>query len=81
MTWRHAPDARAGGGGGGLVLRTNLSTRPFYNERVVHLLIALAGVIVLTVTLFNVVKVVQLSRQQHRAGHAHRRTIAPRPSG
>jgi Tfp pilus assembly protein PilN len=44
------------------VLRTNLSTRPFYNERVVHLLIALAGVIVLTVTLFNVMKVIQLSR-------------------
>jgi len=44
------------------VLRTNLATRPFYNERAVHLLIALAGVIVLTVTLFNVIKVVQLSR-------------------
>jgi hypothetical protein len=45
------------------VLRTNLSTRPFYNERIVHLLILLAGVIVLTITLFNVVKVVNLSRQ------------------
>jgi Tfp pilus assembly protein PilN len=45
------------------VLRTNLSTRPFYNERVVHLLIALAGVIVLTVTLFNVMTVIQLSRR------------------
>ncbi len=44
------------------MLRTNLSTRPFYNERIVHLLIALAGVIVLTVTLFNVMKVIQLSR-------------------
>jgi len=44
------------------VLRTNLSTRPFYNERVVHLLIALAGVIVLTVTMFNVLRVIQLSR-------------------
>ena len=44
------------------MLRTNLSTRPFYNERVVHLLIALAGVIVLTVTMFNVLKVIQLSR-------------------
>jgi len=44
------------------VLRTNLSTRPFYNERVVHLLIALAGVIVLTVTMFNVLQVIQLSR-------------------
>ena len=45
------------------MLRTNLATRPFYNERVVHLLIALAAVIVLTVTVFNVVKVVQLSRR------------------
>ena len=44
------------------MLRTNLSTRPFYNERVVHLLIALAGVIVLTVTMFNVLQVIQLSR-------------------
>jgi hypothetical protein len=44
------------------VLRSNLSTRPFYNERVVHLLIALAGVIVLTITLLNIVKVIDLSR-------------------
>ncbi len=44
------------------MLRTNLSTRPFYNERIVHLLIALAGIIVLAITLFNVVKVVDLSR-------------------
>jgi Tfp pilus assembly protein PilN len=45
------------------MLRTNLSTRPFYNERIIHLLIALAGVIVLGITLFNVVKVIDLSRQ------------------
>jgi hypothetical protein len=44
------------------MLRTNLSTRPFYNERIVHLLITLAGIIVLAVTLFNVVKVIDLSR-------------------
>jgi hypothetical protein len=48
---------------GPLVLRTNLSTRPFYNERVIHLLIALAGVIILGITFFNAVKVVDLSRQ------------------
>ena len=35
-----------GSGAGGLVLRTNLSTRPFYNERAVHLLLALAAVVV-----------------------------------
>jgi Tfp pilus assembly protein PilN len=45
------------------MLRTNLSTRPFYNERVVHLLAALAAVIVVAITLMNVVKVVELSRR------------------
>src|SRR5262249_43265771 len=46
-----------------VVLRTNLSTRPFYNERIIHLLIVLAGVIILGISLFNVVKVIDLSRQ------------------
>ena len=45
------------------MLRTNLARRPFYNERVVHLLIALGAVIVLAITVMNVVKVVDLSRQ------------------
>jgi Tfp pilus assembly protein PilN len=45
------------------MLRTNLSTRPFYNERAIHLLLALAAIMVALVTLVNVVKVVQLSRQ------------------
>ena len=45
------------------MLRTNLSTRPFYNERIIHLLIALAGVIVLGITVFNAVRVIDLSRQ------------------
>ena len=45
------------------MLRTNLSTRPFYNERIIHLLIALAGVIILGITVFNAVRVVDLSRQ------------------
>jgi hypothetical protein len=44
------------------VLRSNLSTRPFYNERIVHLLVALGAVIVLAITLFNVGKIVSLSR-------------------
>ena len=35
------------------MLRTNLSTRPFYNERAVHLLLALAAVIVLALTAFR----------------------------
>ncbi len=44
------------------MLRTNLSTRPFYNERAVHLALLLIALIVLGVTIVNVVKVVQLSR-------------------
>lgn len=44
------------------VLRTNLSTRPFYNERAVHLLIALVAVLVAIFTAVNIVEVVKLSR-------------------
>ena len=45
------------------MLRTNLSTRPFYNERAVHLLLALAGVIVVALTAFNALRIITLSRQ------------------
>ena len=45
------------------MLRTNLSTRPFYNERGVHLLLALLAVVVGVLSLVNVFKVLQLSRQ------------------
>ena len=45
------------------MLRANLSTRPFYNERAVQLLLALAGVIVLALTAFNIIRIVTLSRQ------------------
>jgi Tfp pilus assembly protein PilN len=45
------------------VLRANLSTRPFYNERAVQLLLLLAAVIVLGLTTFNVIRIVSLSRQ------------------
>jgi type IV pilus assembly protein PilN len=44
------------------VLRANLSTRPFYNERAVQLLLILAGVLVLALTVFNVTRIVSLSR-------------------
>jgi Tfp pilus assembly protein PilN len=44
------------------VIRTNLSTRPFYNERAVHIgLIALA-VVVVAATAFNVSRVLRYSR-------------------
>jgi Tfp pilus assembly protein PilN len=45
------------------MLRTNLSTRPFYNERAVHAGLALAAVVVLALTAFNVYRIVTLSRQ------------------
>jgi Tfp pilus assembly protein PilN len=45
------------------VIRTNLATRPFYNERAVRLvLIAIAG-LGLAATAFNVTRVVQLSQR------------------
>jgi Tfp pilus assembly protein PilN len=45
------------------VLQGNLSTRPFYNERAVQLLLLLAGVLVFALTLFNVTRIVSLSQQ------------------
>jgi Tfp pilus assembly protein PilN len=45
------------------VLRTNLSTRPFYNERAVHLLLVLGALIVALLTAFNAIRILSLSRQ------------------
>jgi hypothetical protein len=45
------------------VLRTNLSTRPFYNERPIHVAIGVAALLVVALTLWNIVGVVTLSRQ------------------
>lgn len=45
------------------MLRTNLSTRPFYNERAVHVALAVVAILVLAATVFNVTRVVSLSRQ------------------
>jgi Tfp pilus assembly protein PilN len=44
------------------MLRANLSTRPFYNERGVHAVAAVVAVLVLAVTAWQVVRVVRLSR-------------------
>jgi Tfp pilus assembly protein PilN len=44
------------------MLRANLATRPFYNERAIHMLVALGGAIVLAVTVLNVSRIVTLSR-------------------
>ena len=45
------------------MLRTNLSTRPFYNERAVQLLLALAALLVIVLTAFNAIRIFSLSRQ------------------
>jgi Tfp pilus assembly protein PilN len=43
------------------VLRTNLSTRPFYNERAVHALAAAIALGVLAITAWQITRVVRLS--------------------
>jgi hypothetical protein len=55
------------------VLRTNLSTKPFYNERAVHWGLGLALAAILALTAFNVTRVLALSQQQSvLAGAAER---------
>ena len=44
------------------MLRTNLSTRPFYNERLVHVLVGGAALVVIAITALNVFRIVTLSR-------------------
>jgi Tfp pilus assembly protein PilN len=46
------------------MLRTNLSTRPFYNERGIHVGLALAAIVVIGLTVFNLTQIVILTRQQ-----------------
>jgi Tfp pilus assembly protein PilN len=58
------------------VLRTNLSTRPFYNERGVHAVIALVAAILLAVTAWQVLRIVHLSRQKTELTAAVRRDRA-----
>jgi hypothetical protein len=59
------------------MLRANFSTRPFYNERVVNLLLLVAAILVLGLTVFNVSRIVSLSNQNTellaRAGEAELR--------
>jgi hypothetical protein len=50
------------------VLRTNVSTRPFYNERAVHVVIGVVAGLVLLATLINVVWVVSLSARNTLLG-------------
>jgi hypothetical protein len=46
------------------MLRMNLSTRPFYNERGVYLALVVVGLLVAGLTVFNLVQVITLSATQ-----------------
>jgi len=50
------------------VIRTNLSTRPFYNVRAVHAVIGTLAAIVLAITAFNVIEIVRLTSSQRTLG-------------
>jgi len=50
------------------MLRTNLSTRPFYNVRAVHAALGAAAALVLIFTLFNAVQIVRLALSQQTLG-------------
>ena len=45
------------------MFRTNLATRPFYNERAAHVVIGIAAALVLAITVWNVTRIVSLSRR------------------
>jgi hypothetical protein len=44
------------------VIRANLSTRPFYNDRVIHLTLAAIALVVVVATAFNISRVIRYSR-------------------
>ena len=46
------------------MLRTNLATRPFYNVRVVHVVLGLAVAIVIGLTAFNGIQIMRLGASQ-----------------
>ena len=50
------------------MLRTNLSTRPFYNERAVQIILGVIVLIVLAVTAFNVAELIRLTASQRTLG-------------
>ena len=50
------------------MIRTNLSTRPFYNARAVTALLALLSAVVLAITAYNLVQLVSLTGSQRTLG-------------
>lgn len=55
------------------MLRTNLSTRPFYNERAVHAVAAVLALLLLAVTAWQVSRVIRLSRTKTELNAAIKR--------
>ena len=50
------------------MLRTNLSTRPFYNIRAVHLTLGAVALLVVAMTLFNLVELIRLTASERALG-------------
>ena len=50
------------------MIRTNLSTRPFYNVRVIRAIVGAAASLVIAFTLFNLIQIVRLSANQRTVG-------------
>ena len=50
------------------MIRTNLSTRPFYNARAVHALLGLFALVVVAMTAYNAVQIVRLASSQRTLG-------------
>jgi Tfp pilus assembly protein PilN len=48
------------------VIKTNLSTRPFYNERAVHIALVVAAVLLVVATAFNVSRILRYSSSDTR---------------
>ena len=53
-----------------MMLRTNLSTRPFYNERAVTAALVLVALVVVAFTVLNVTRLVALTSRQATIGAA-----------
>ena len=50
------------------MLRANLATRPFYNERAVTLVLGTIAIVVLAVTAFNAIELIRLTESQRTLG-------------
>ncbi len=50
------------------MIRTNLSTRPFYNVRAVQVSLSILAAVVLGITLFNVIRIITLMTSQQTLG-------------